>query len=98
MGCCIADLQDKEVINVCDGRRLGFICDVEADICTGKIAAIILPGDCHLLFPKKNRCIRIPWEKICRIGNDLILVELSAHELCPPEPPKKGKHRFWDGC
>ncbi len=97
MGCCLGDLQDKEVINVCDGRRLGYICDVEADVCTGQIRAILLPGERCSLFGRRGRCIRIPWEKICRIGDDLILVQLSAAELCPPpdmHPPKK---HFWEG-
>ena len=44
MGGCLGDLQDKEVINVCDGRRLGYICDVEADVCTGQIAPYCCPG------------------------------------------------------
>ena len=33
----ICDLKEKEVINVCDGRRLGFVEDVEFDLCSGCI-------------------------------------------------------------
>lgn len=95
MDCCIGDLQDKEVINVCDGRRLGFICDVEADVCSGKITAIIVPGCSRSLWQKKSDRIRIPWDRICRVGNDLILVQLSDREL-PPPPPGKGKRSFWE--
>ena len=39
--CRIADFQNKEVINICDGRRIGYICDVEADLRTGRIAALV---------------------------------------------------------
>ena len=40
----ICDLRQKEVINSCNCRRLGFVCDIEFDIGTGKIIAIIVPG------------------------------------------------------
>ena len=36
----ICDLREKEVINICDGERLGFVEDVEFDLCTGKITHI----------------------------------------------------------
>ena len=42
----ICDLREKEVINICDGERLGFVEDVEFDLCTGKITHIIIPGSC----------------------------------------------------
>ena len=42
----ICDLREKEVINICDGERLGFVEDVEFDLCTGKITHIIVPGPC----------------------------------------------------
>ena len=40
----ICELKEKEVINVCSGRRLGCIADVEINICTGEIEAIVIPG------------------------------------------------------
>lgn len=30
------ELKQKEVINVCDGCRLGYVTDLELDVCTGK--------------------------------------------------------------
>lgn len=45
----ICDLKEKEVINVCDGRRLGFVEDVEFDLCSGCITHIIVPGPCKFL-------------------------------------------------
>ena len=44
MGCTIADFRDKEVINICDGRRLGYVIDVEFDVNSGRILSIVLPG------------------------------------------------------
>ena len=39
-----SDLQEKEVINICDGRRLGFVGDLELDIPSGKIRTLIIPA------------------------------------------------------
>ena len=42
MGCSINSLRDKEVINVCDGRRLGYIFDVEINAALGSVVAIVV--------------------------------------------------------
>lgn len=42
------DLKHKEVINICDGARLGTICDLELDECTGVISAIVVPGQSRM--------------------------------------------------
>ena len=42
----ICDLREKEVINICDGERLGFVEDVVFGLCPGKISHIIVPGAC----------------------------------------------------
>ena len=72
------DFKHKEVINICDGKRLGFVQDVCADLETGKITAIIVPGGTNkiLNFFSSNNDITIEWNKIKCIGDDLILVEI----------------------
>lgn len=37
------DFKHKEVVNITDGRRLGFVQDVTADLDTGVITSIIVP-------------------------------------------------------
>lgn len=37
------DFKHKEVVNIKDGRRLGFVQDVTADLETGMITSIIVP-------------------------------------------------------
>jgi len=69
------DLRQKEVINVNDGNRLGFVCDVEVDICKGEIEAIVVPGKMKLLNFSKKDDIVIPWCNIKVIG-DVILVDI----------------------
>ena len=72
------DLRQKEVINVSDGTRLGFIYDVEINFEKGTIEAIIVPGQGRFLgmFGKDNDYV-IPWDNIIRIGDDIVLVELE---------------------
>ena len=72
------DFKHKEVINICDGKRLGFVQDVCADLDTGRITSIIVPGGTNRLmnlFSNSNDIV-IPWEQIKCIGEDLILVDI----------------------
>lgn len=71
------DFKHKEVINITDGKRLGFVQDVTANLETGTITSIIVPGNAKLfnLFTSGNEIV-IPWDKVKCIGEDLILVEI----------------------
>ena len=72
------DFKHKEVINICDAKRLAYVQDVCADLETGKITSIIVPGGTNKLlslFSNSNDII-IPWDNIKSIGEDLILVEI----------------------
>ena len=40
----LSELKRKEVINICDCKRLGFVGDVDFDACSGQILALIVPG------------------------------------------------------
>lgn len=75
MQCRIVDLRCKEVININDGTRLGYVNDVEVNIMTGVIVAIVIPGPAKFfgLFGHEDDFV-IPWECIARIGDDIILV------------------------
>jgi len=73
------DFKHKEVINIKDGRRLGFVQDVEADLESGMITSIIVPGSNKILnMFSGNNDIVIPWQCIKCIGDDVILVEMSV--------------------
>ncbi|OPZ90992.1 MAG: PRC-barrel domain protein [Firmicutes bacterium ADurb.Bin419] len=73
-----SDFRQKEVINISDGRRLGFVCDVEINLETGRLDAIVIPGEGRFfgLFGKDGDYV-IPWSKIKKIGEDIILVEFD---------------------
>ena len=68
--------KQKEVINLIDGRRLGYVQDVEADFSTGEITAIVVPGTSKMFSMGNKGDITIPWNKIRKIGDDIILVEI----------------------
>jgi len=74
MICTFSDLRDKEVVNVRDGKRLGYVCDAEIDCGSGRICALLIPGPSKFLGFVKGPMIRVPWERIERIGDDIILV------------------------
>ena len=63
------EFQKKEVINVCDCKCLGNVCDLEFDEHDGCIRTIIVPG------------LHIPWCKIVKIGPDIILVDIEEKEV-----------------
>ena len=75
------ELHSKEVICVCDGRRLGFICDACVEVSTGSIVSVTVPGPCRFLglFGRRDDYV-IPWSKICRMGPDIVLVDIKPEE------------------
>ena len=73
--CRVYDLGCREVINLRDGARLGYVGDVEVDIETGSVRSIVIPGRLRLfgLLGREEDKV-IPWTAIEKIGSDLILV------------------------
>ena len=85
MNCSINDLKAKEVINVSDGAKLGYVSDVEIDLSDGRLTSLIIPGAFRLLgFLGKEEDILIKWENIKKIGEDFIMVEINE-EKCRNE-------------
>lgn len=77
----LCQLREKEVVNVCDGERLGNVCDIDFDIRTGEICAIIIPGPCKILgILGRDQEYIIPYCAIKRIGSDVILVEADTEK------------------
>ena len=71
------DFKHKEVIDINNGKRLGYVQDVCADLETGVITSIIVPGSNKIMnIFAGNNDIVIPWQNVKCIGNDLILVEI----------------------
>lgn len=89
------ELSDKDVINLCTGEKLGRICDIEINVKDCAVISIILPGQGSVLGFGKATEIIIPWCKIECIGEDTILVRLSAEEFtCCSATKRKTKRNF----
>ena len=72
----INDLKTKEVINVSDGARLGFVSDVEIDLASGKVISLLVPGSYRLMgFLGRDEDVSIRWENIKKIGDDIIIID-----------------------
>jgi len=69
------NFKQKEVINLSDGKRLGYVQDVEADFNSGKITSIIVPGNNKIFSMNGKNDLVISWDKIVKIGDDIILVK-----------------------
>ncbi len=73
-----SELKQKEVINISDGRRIGFASDVEISFDEGTIEALVIPSGGKMLgFIGRDDEFIIPWNRIRKIGEDIILVDLD---------------------
>ena len=90
MGKRFSSLKCKEVVNICDGARLGFVTDVGVDIKNGRIVAIIVPGPCKFfgMIGRRDDFV-IPWNCIRQIGDDIILIEVELEKIRLPRPKKE---------
>ena len=71
------DFRQKEVVNISDGKILGFVIDVDAELTNGSIKSIVVAqvGKIIKSLGGKNN-ITIPWNNVKLIGEDVILVEV----------------------
>ncbi len=76
----VSEFQIKDVVNVSDGKRLGNIEDIEINLNTGRIEAVIIGGAGKVLglFGKDEEVV-IPWQNILKIGEDVILVRFKDY-------------------
>ncbi len=77
-----AELKQKDVVNVRDGRRLGKPIDLVLND-MAVVEALVVPvmngGFLNLLKQEKEGCL-VPWGQIIRIGDDVILVDLCESD------------------
>ncbi len=74
----LSDLQNKDIVDVDDGKNIGNIIDVNIDATTGNIVSFIIePNKNFFKFFNRTTDTEIKWHSIKKIGEDVILVKLS---------------------
>jgi len=74
------DLKNKEVINIYDGKSLGYVYDIEVNLEKGLIEGIVVPAQRSFFsfFGRGDNDYVIKWKDIKRIGDDVILVDVAG--------------------
>ncbi|MEN9405778.1 MAG: hypothetical protein RLZ12_62 [Bacillota bacterium] len=74
-------MQQKDIVNVADGCKLGRINDIEVDSITGRIKKLVVLSDTKLLNWFSNSTEwKIGWDNIVKIGADVILVKMDKDQ------------------
>ena len=75
----VSDIMEKEIINVKNGKRMGFITDIDMDINEGKVISFSISGDsgrAFFFFWYEEEAIS--WNDILKIGCDTIIVNIGS--------------------
>lgn len=74
------DIRNKEVINIYDGKSLGFVYDIEINLKEGRIEGIVLPGERGFfnIFGRESEDFVIKWKNVKTVGEDVILVNVPT--------------------
>lgn len=71
----LSEIQNKDVINLNTGMKIGNIIDIKVNSDTGKIESLILEKKKFALLFSNQDEVEIYWNQINKIGEDVILVE-----------------------
>ena len=72
----LSDLQEKDIVNINDGRKVGRIIDVEIES-NGLIKYLVVDEKKGIrAFFSSNNDVNITFNQIKKIGSDVILVDL----------------------
>jgi YlmC/YmxH family sporulation protein len=74
----ISELAQKDIVNMTDGSKLGAVTDVQIDLATGQVLALVLSGEKKYFgLLNAGRDVVVPWENIRKIGVHTVLVEMN---------------------
>ena len=74
----LSDLQNKYIVNINDGRNIGNIIDVKIDENSGAIISLVIePNKSFFSFARGKVDTEIGWNTIERIGEYVILVNIT---------------------
>lgn len=73
----LSDFQNKDVINIKDGKKIGNIIDCKINPLDGKIISFIINPLKGMFSFKGNNKIEIEYQNINKIGEDVILINYN---------------------
>lgn len=80
-----SEIRRKDVVNICDGKKLGKPIDLVLND-SACAEALVVPGRSGgllgLLRQDREGCV-IPWGRVRRVGDDVILVEIDSRTNGP---------------
>ncbi|NLY49563.1 MAG: YlmC/YmxH family sporulation protein [Firmicutes bacterium] len=77
----LRDLEDKELISLQDGRRIGYFGDADLVFSgeTGEIVGLEINTKSSILqFFSEKRVSLIPWRAVKKVGKEVIILDASA--------------------
>lgn len=72
----LSDLQNKNIVNVIDGKNIGNIIDASVNE-EGKVEYFIIEESKSFFSLNKDNDKKILWNDITKIGEDVILVNIG---------------------
>ncbi|MFE8695132.1 YlmC/YmxH family sporulation protein [Cytobacillus sp. FJAT-53684] len=78
----LSELSGKEIVDVKKAERLGILgqTDLEINEKDGQIQALVIPTLKWFGLKRHGEEIRVPWNHIKKIGNDMIILDISEEE------------------
>lgn len=73
-------IRSMEVVDVSTGIKLGYVRDYKIDLSTNRVVSLFLPSNSKGWFSREED-IEIPWEKVVKIGVDVLIVDASGIQL-----------------
>lgn len=75
------ELQAKDVISLTNGNKIGRIKDFDIDIDNGTILSIHVRTNSRVRsFFQGEEVLMIPWQKIVKMGGEVIIVNFNSQE------------------
>lgn len=96
-------LKQKDVINLCDGKNFGKICDLTFNDSDFKVASFLTSGGRGFKFFRQE--LTVPVKSVVKIGEDAVLVDVEGGGepprrkgekggRCPPPQPSPAPDRY----
>ncbi|MCP8969045.1 YlmC/YmxH family sporulation protein [Ectobacillus ponti] len=79
----LSELSGKEIVDLQRAERMGVLgqADLEIDETDGRIHALIIPLGKWNAFKRPQQEVRVSWNRIRKVGQDMIIFDLSDSPL-----------------